>query len=203
GLYRRERFPLPMAALREAILNAVVHKDYASGIPIQISVYADKLMVWNPGQLPDDWTLDKLMTKHASRPFNPDIASAFFRAGLIEAWGRGIERIIEACQQENYPTPQWQVEPGGLWVVFGLEIARQRDDVGIGGGVNEGVNEGVKSLLILIEQHPGQRTPFFAQQMNTSVKNIERWLKTLREQALVEFRGAPKTGGYFVREQDK
>lgn len=198
GLYRRERFPLPMAALREAILNAVVHKDYASGIPIQISVYADKLMVWNPGQLPDDWTLDKLMTKHASRPFNPDIASAFFRAGLIEAWGRGIERIIEACQQENYPTPQWQVEPGGLWVVFGLEMARQGDDVGISGGVNEGVNEGVKSLLILIEQHPGQRTPFFARQMNTSVKNIERWLKTLREQALVEFRGAPKTGGYYA-----
>lgn len=109
----------------------------------------------------------------------------------------------QACIQENYPTPQWQVEPGGLWVVFGLETARQGDDVGISGGVNEGVNEGVKSLLILIEQHPGQRTPFFAQQMNTSVKNIERWLKSLRAQGLVEFRGAPKTGGYYVLSSEK
>ena len=57
GLQRIETYPVPEAALREAILNAVVHKDYASAIPIQISVYADKLMIWNPGQLPTAWTL--------------------------------------------------------------------------------------------------------------------------------------------------
>lgn len=118
GLYRKERYPMPMTALREAILNAVVHKDYASGVAIQISVYSDKLMIWNPGQLPDDWTLDKLMAKHASSPFNPDIANAFFRAGLIESWGRGIERIVEACREEGYPEPEWEIEPGGLWVTF-------------------------------------------------------------------------------------
>ncbi len=56
---------------------------------------------WNPGQLPADWTLEKLMAKHASHPFNPDIANAFFRAGLIESWGRGIERITEIELQDN------------------------------------------------------------------------------------------------------
>ena len=118
GLYRKERYPLPMAALREAILNAIVHKDYASHIAIQISVHPDKLMIWNPGQLPADWTLEKLMVKHESHPFNPDIANAFFRAGLIESWGRGIERITEACEQDGYPAPVWTLEPGGLWVTF-------------------------------------------------------------------------------------
>ncbi len=118
GLYRQERYPLPMAALREAILNAVVHKDYASPVAIQISVYPDKLMIWNPGQIPEAWTLEKLMGKHASHPYNPDIANAFFRAGLIESWGRGIERITEACAQDGDPTPVWALEPGGWWVTF-------------------------------------------------------------------------------------
>lgn len=118
GLYRKERYPVPMTALREAILNAVVHKDYARAVAIQISVYPDKLVIWNPGQLPDNWTLGKLMTKHATCPFNPDIANTFFRAGLIESWGRGIERIIEACQQDNYSLLQWEIESGGLWVTF-------------------------------------------------------------------------------------
>lgn len=72
---------MPEPALREAILNAIVHKDYASGTPIQISVYPDRLMLWNPGVLPDDWTVARLKGKHPSRPFNPDVANAFFRTG--------------------------------------------------------------------------------------------------------------------------
>ena len=90
GSQRHERFPVPESALREALINAIAHKDYGSGIPIQISVYDDKLMIWNPGQLPVDWSLGRLLAKHASQPANPDIANAFFLAGKIESWGRGV-----------------------------------------------------------------------------------------------------------------
>lgn len=212
GLYRQERYPVPMTALREAILNAVVHKDYASAVAIQISVYPDKLMIWNPGQLPDSWTLDKLMTKHASRPFNPDIANAFFRAGLIESWGRGIERIIEACQQDNYPMPQWQLEPGGLWVTFRyseahvhqeLEQGEAADSAGgrVSVGVNVGVNVGVKEVLEFVrENQPVNASTIAAHYPQVTQRTIERWLKTLREQGHIEFKGAPKTGGYFATE---
>ena len=195
GLYRKERYPLPMMALREAILNAVVHKDYASAVAVQISVYPDKLMIWNPGHLPTDWTLDKLMAKHASRPFNPDIANAFFRAGLIEAWGRGIERIIEACQQGDYPLPQWQLEPGGLWVTFTFvekQVGEENDS-----GVNVGVNE---VLEFVRRNQPVRANSIAAQYPHVTLRTVERWLKTLREQGLIEFRGAPKTGGYFFCE---
>ena len=85
GLQRVETYAVPEAALREAVLNAVVHKDYASANPVQISVYGDKVMVWNPGQLPTDRTVEQLLAKHASQLFNPDIARAFFRAGFIES----------------------------------------------------------------------------------------------------------------------
>lgn len=118
GIVRHEIFPVPLEALREALLNAIVHKDYATAAPIQISVYPDKIMIWNPGFLPDKWTLDTLLTKHSSRPFNPDIANTFFRSGLIEAWGRGIERIKEACQEANIPTPEWRVDGNDFWTTF-------------------------------------------------------------------------------------
>ncbi len=118
GLQRIETWPVPMPALREAVLNAVVHKDYAGGATIQISVYPDKLMIWNPGELPPDWTVEKLLGKHASIPFNPDVASVFFRAGMIEAWGRGIERILESCREAETPEPEVRYEQTGLWMVF-------------------------------------------------------------------------------------
>ena len=78
GLQRIETYPVPDPALREALLNAVVHKDYSSGSPIQISVYPDKLMIWNPGQLPPEWTVERLLEKHASEPRS----GAACRAGL-------------------------------------------------------------------------------------------------------------------------
>jgi ATP-dependent DNA helicase RecG len=89
-IYRVETYEYPREAVREALLNAVSHKDYSSGYPIQISVYHDKLMIWNEGELPANWTVAQLLSKHASKPHNPDIANVFFRSGYVESWGRGI-----------------------------------------------------------------------------------------------------------------
>lgn len=118
GLQRHETFPYPEAALREALLNAVVHKDYASGIPIQISVYDDHLVFWNPGVLPEHWTLKRLLGKHPSQPFNPLLANAFFRAGYIESWGRGVERIHDACKTHGIGKPEYDCELSGVMVTF-------------------------------------------------------------------------------------
>lgn len=67
--------------------NAIARKDYLGGVPIQISVYIDKIIIWNDGQLLENGTVKNPLEKHASRPFNPDIANALFRSGYIEAWG--------------------------------------------------------------------------------------------------------------------
>jgi ATP-dependent DNA helicase RecG len=117
GVQRIETYPVPEAALREAVINAIVHKDYASAIPIQISVYDNKLMIWNAGQLPPDWTLEQLTAKHASVPYNPDIASVFFRAALLESWGRGIDLIRDACVAHGSQVPEFRWD-NGLWMEF-------------------------------------------------------------------------------------
>jgi ATP-dependent DNA helicase RecG len=118
GLQRRETFLFPYAALREALLNAVVHKDYGSGIPIQISVYDERIVLWNPGDLPENWTLEKLLAKHPSKPFNPLLANAFFRAGYIEAWGRGIEKINRECREHGIEPPIYSFGMAGLMLTF-------------------------------------------------------------------------------------
>jgi ATP-dependent DNA helicase RecG len=110
--------PMPMPALGKVVLNAVVYRDYASGVPVQISVYPDKLMIWNHGHLPPAWIVEKLLGKQASVPFDPDLASVFFRTGMIESWGRGIERILQACRDAGTPPSEVTYEPGGRWVMF-------------------------------------------------------------------------------------
>lgn len=102
---REEKFNFPQDAVREALLNAIAHKDYSSGAPIQISVYNDKIIFWNEGQLPENWTVDRLTQKHPSKPFNPDIANTLFRAGYIESWGRGTIKIIKACKAHKIAPP--------------------------------------------------------------------------------------------------
>jgi len=122
GIQRIETFDFPKEAIREAILNAISHKDYSSGAPIQISVYKDKIMIWNNGELPVDWTIDDLKSKHASIPYNPEIANAFFRIGYIESWGRGIKKIIEKCKEAGIPDVTFKYKPSDFWITFKKDI---------------------------------------------------------------------------------
>jgi ATP-dependent DNA helicase RecG len=98
------------------------HKDYSGGTPIQIRVYKDKIMLWNEGQLPENWTIETLLEEHASKPYNPDIANAFFRSGYIESWGRGITKMAEKCIEAGLPRPSYYYKSSGFWVEFRKDI---------------------------------------------------------------------------------
>ena len=87
--------------MREAIINALCHRDYASVGTIQVRIFDDRLEVWNPGRLPHDITLAMLYRQHHSHPRNPMIAHALYRARLIEHWGSGTTRIVSACRAGN------------------------------------------------------------------------------------------------------
>ena len=89
--------------------------------PIQIRVYENKLEIINGGVLPEGWTVETLLSSHRSMPYNPDIANTFFRAGEIEAWGRGIERIITACKNDGFSTPEFRYDASGIWTTFKFE----------------------------------------------------------------------------------
>ncbi|WP_288918403.1 ATP-binding protein [uncultured Prevotella sp.] len=129
GVQRIDELPYPSSALRECVLNAICHKSYGSFIPIQIRVYDDHISIWNPGSLPIGWTVDKLVHKHNSVPFNPDIANTFFRAGYIESWGRGIEKVMHACKTYGCPKPEWDFDGTGLDTTLWFKKNRNAHDV--------------------------------------------------------------------------
>ena len=122
-----ETYEYPQEAVREAVHNAIAHKDYSGATPIQISVYKDKIMIWNYGQLPENWTIDTLQEKHSSVPYNPDISNAFFRVGYVEAWGRGIRKMNEQCSKAGLPNPLYYYASSGFWVVFHKDIYNETD----------------------------------------------------------------------------
>ena len=118
GVQRIEQFMFHKDAFREILLNAIVHKDYSSCNPIQISVYEDKIYIWNDGEMPPNLnSTEKLFMKHSSKPFNPKLAEVFFKSGMIEAWGRSFEKIREACALYDGPLPEYEINEAGIMVL--------------------------------------------------------------------------------------
>jgi ATP-dependent DNA helicase RecG len=119
GIHRIERYMFPPDAFKEILRNAIAHKDYRGCNPIQISVYEDKLYIYNDGTMPPGLdTTEKLFEKHSSKPFNPKLAQIFFRSGMIEQWGRGFDKIREACKKYNdTPLPEYDISESGVMVL--------------------------------------------------------------------------------------
>ncbi|MBR1934516.1 MAG: hypothetical protein IJ835_00505 [Muribaculaceae bacterium] len=101
------QYELPESAVAEAIANAVAHRDYSSNGSVQVMLFRDRLEVWNPGRLPDGFTVHKLREVHSSEPTNPVIAHPLFLAGYIEHLGTGTTDIIAACEQYGLCSPEF------------------------------------------------------------------------------------------------
>ena len=109
----------PVAALREAVINALCHRTYEhAGGAVSIAIYDDRLEIWSDGTLPFGLTPEDLKRRHDSRPRNPLIAGVFYRRGLIEQWGRGTQKIVELCVQAGHPEPEFGEQAGSVWVNF-------------------------------------------------------------------------------------
>lgn len=117
GIHRIEKGEYPVPAIREMLLNALVHRNYM-GAPIQIRIYDDKISIWNEGSLPEGLTLDALKRSHSSRPRNPIIADVCFKGGYIDSWGRGTIKIIDTCRQAELPEPEMKEQDGGFIITL-------------------------------------------------------------------------------------
>ena len=89
-------------------------------------------MIWNYGKLPDNWTVEDLLNKHSSQPHNPDIATAFFRSGYVESWGRGIDKMKSLCLEAKIPAPQISCDGNDFWTVFRKNIYNKEDLTNLG-----------------------------------------------------------------------
>ncbi len=190
GINRVETYEYPKDAVREALLNAIAHKDYSGGVPIQISVYTDKIIIWNEGQLPENWTVKNLLEKHASRPYNPDIANALFRSGYIESWGRGTIKIINECKKAGIPEPVFTYDSSDISVEFRKDIYNEKYMHSLD------LNERQVKAVLYVKKKGRITNKEYQEINNTTDRTALRDLETLIEMNIIK-RIGEKKGAYY------
>ncbi len=130
GLVREEQLEIPVEALREALINALCHRQYEKyNLTIGIAIYDDRVEIENPGVLPPQLTPETIMMSHVSYPYNPIIADILYKTTFLEKWGSGIGRIMDACHNHGVPNPSWKVDGGFVIVSFLRKSAENLSDV--------------------------------------------------------------------------
>ena len=145
GITRVENAQYPEKALRECVMNAIMHNDYSSRIPIQIRVWESAMMISDTGMIPENWTMDDLLSSHKSIPFNPTLAQVFAYAGYVEAWGRGIEKIMKAYGDREDLKPEFKVHSSSFSVLLKNRTA------GITGGTPDKVPSKDNVMIRILE----------------------------------------------------
>lgn len=192
---RIETWPFPREGIREAVYNAIIHCNWAAHIPVQIRIEEEAMYISNNCVFPQGWTAETLMQRHRSEPYNPDIANAFFRAGYVETWGRGIQKICEACDSNGNPMPEYTVHPGDIMVKFTAIAKRQND------ALDDALNGALENLIISrINQSNKVSQQGLAEYLGVSRRSIQRAMKKLMEQGKIERKGSKRTGYWKIND---
>ena len=209
GLQRIDDYPMPRAALREAVMNALVHRDYSTGSPIQIRVYSDRVYIANDCRLPEGTTATDLATAHKSVTINPLVAGALFRSGQIEAWGRGIERIIKLCLADNLPEPEFIITPRTFTICFHVRSPARGDDAPAidtkddqkddqKDGIKDDTKEITEAVLAWLLRHPSATHAEIAEQLTVSLRTVSRAIKILVETKQILRVGSRRFGHWIM-----
>ena len=200
GMNRIEKLEVPEEALREILYNAIIHKDYA-GAHIQMHVWSDHVEVWNEGELPVGFTPDTLFEQHSSRPRNRNIANAFFKAGFIDAWGRGYKKIREGFESAGLPMPKVENFCGGVRVTFQRKSATDTTtEKTTQKNVEKSVEKSVEKVWRLIKQDPYITTKQIADAVGLSTRGIEENIKKLKREGRIRRIGGDNGGHWEVIE---
>ena len=191
GIHRRDILEYPYDALREAVINVLIHRDYIGTSNIQIRVYDDKLIIMNEGKLPPEVPVEKLKTSHLSKPRNRLLAKIFYDAGLIEAWGRGTIKIVENCIKQGLPEPDFIEEYGVMTVRFYKDIYTVENLRKM--GVNE---RQIKAVMYVKEKGSINLSLFKAIIPDVSEKTLYRDLQSLVDKGILKEIGEKKGRRY-------
>jgi len=205
GLSRIEELEYPVPALREMLLNALVHRNYM-GSMTQLRVMDDRIALWNAGTLPIELSIEKLFQLHKSIPRNPLIAEVCYRAGYIDSWGRGIKKITDACKAAGLLNPIIEEETGGVEVSL-LKVPPSEkvvsDKTPVETRVKTPVETRVKTpeaIVQVLKDDSSLTLAEVADRIGKSVSAVERAAKKLRDQGKLEYIGPQKGGHWEVKE---
>ena len=191
---------LPIDAVKEAIVNAICHRDYTSNASVQVMLFRNRLEIWNPGQLPYGLTVQKLQGPHKSLPTNPLIADPMYWKGYIEKVGTGTEDIIEKCRDYGLKTPEFYQEEDFRVVIWRTEEQsdpkRSKDDPKM---IQSDPKE-VEDLIGLIKNNPSISRAELARRLDLSERQVRKIMGQLRADERLTRKGG-KIGEWIITDK--
>ena len=206
GLVRKEKYELPPEAIREMIINAHCHRNLLDESCIQVAVYDERLEVTSTGGLYNGLTYEEVMNGH-SKIRNKGIANIFSQMGLVEAWGSGIKRILNAAEEYGLSKPRFQEFDN----MFRVELFRSsfpmtngKESIGEASEVvwRTDLNNTQQKIIKLLSEDHQLSAVKLAEKIGVASRNIENNIKKLKEYGILIRHGSPKNGYWEIVDKD-
>jgi len=189
---RQEKWEYPPDAIREAIINAIAHRDYNSSANVHISIFDDRVEIWNPGKLPPPLTPKDLKEEHKSIPVNPSLANLLFLIKYIERWGTGTNDIIKWCREEGLPEPIFKEVTGGFAVILRkFQIPENLESLEL--------NERQKKAIEYLKINKNITRKIYVEINNISPRQANKDLNDLLEKKLIRKQGRGRAIFYILK----
>ncbi|GHT13792.1 ATP-dependent DNA helicase [Bacteroidia bacterium] len=202
GLQRIETLEYPEIALREAILNAVIHRDYGGNTFFTIKVFDNVLELWNEGELMPPLSIDKLKQQHVSRLRNKLIANVFYRSGQVESWGRGTLKMIENARNSGFSEPIFSESDGGVLVSFkNINVTPPITPLitpPITPLITPPITELEGKILGIIENNATITAQKLAVELNIGIDTVKEYIENLKNKNVLQRIGNNRTGYWKI-----
>lgn len=199
GMYRQDRYELPVDSVREMIANSVAHRSYLEPGNIQVALFDDRLEVTSPGMLLNGVSIKK-MKEGYSKPRNRAIASAFAYMKIIEKWGSGIPRILRECSEYGLPEPEIIDFDGDFRVNMYRQLPEKdwshTDDTKH--DTNDTLSENDTKILNLIRENPSITQAELKEKLQVSIVTVKRLMANLQKRGLIERQGSSRKGKWII-----
>ena len=193
GLHSVEDLEIPEPAMRELIYNAIVHRDFM-GNDTQMKVYDDRIWLWNSGELPKGYSTDTLLKEHVSIPRNKLIANVFYKAGFIENWGRGFDKVINGFKVVGIEFPIIENEFGGTSVRIQRKVEKTLPEVDA-----LDITDRQKQIVLLLAKNPRATAAELSKNLSVTSRTIQKDLSILQEKSIIIRNGSDKNGYWEIR----
>jgi ATP-dependent DNA helicase RecG len=194
---REETWEYPREALREAVVNAICHRDYQDTGNVQVRVFDDRIEIWNPGMLPAGLTVEDLKSEHRSQPRNALIAECFYSVKYVEQWGTGTNRMIRLCKEAGLPPPKFEQKAGSFIVTF---TKGKRKITGNRYVDLSRYNDTQKKIITYLKKHGAGKPSDIQRDLNIPQRTIRRNLQSLS--SILQWSGKSSTdpnGRYLLK----
>lgn len=199
--FRRVEIPIiPFDAIREALLNALCHRDYSiRGGSVNIAIYDDRMELYSHGGLPSGVTIEKIK-RGFSKPRNYLIADVLHKCGYIETWGRGIQNIIELCKEANIPEPKFLADDLEFKVIFEFSYSINPEVLGNKTLVSKSLTNRQNEIFKNLEKHSELSVGEIKKLLKNSLseRTLYRELIALKNMGIIASKGRTRNATWFI-----